>query len=185
MLDTIGKYNVAFHRVNDIDDKNCCCWSSILWNCQCCQQWSLESMELSVKALSHSTVISQRPLCVLWHRRKLRIQYSLDSLITLSLRPYVFPVWSSVCSQWASTALCVLSVRPSPSQYVDKGHHVSVQLAHSACLWLWWRADAHWLCIDDEAAFIPKCVCGCAPSSSWRPSPFLDSSTVSWVGAKP
>ncbi len=46
MLDTIGNYNAAFHRVNDIDDNVVSSDHSKVWN------------SLDVKALSHSTLRS-------------------------------------------------------------------------------------------------------------------------------
>ncbi len=182
MLDTIGKYNAAFHRVNDIDDKNCCCWSSILWNCQCCQQWSLESMELSW-CKSPVTLYCDQPATALCFVTSPKIENTVRSwLVYYTLTPtlWVPSLIISVLSMSFHCALCALSASFSFSVcWQGPGHHVPVQLAHSACLWLWWRADAHWLCIDDEAVFIPKCVCWCAQSSSWRSTPFLDSSTVS------
>ncbi len=66
MLDTIGKYNAAFHRVNHIDDKNVVDDQAFsetvnVVNSDHSKVWN----SLDVKALSHSTVISQRPLCAL------------------------------------------------------------------------------------------------------------------------
>ena len=62
------------------------------------------------------------------------LQCALDSLITLSLRPYTFPVRLSVHSQCAVAAFCVLSVQPSSCPCALTMLSIHFQLDHWACV---------------------------------------------------